>query len=611
VSSLLSGSSSTTSTQIHVQVNGMDLPPNLSSSLLSVEVDSTMHLPSQVKLVFQGSPSKVLDPPLMLLASPISVQYQPDVEADRTDLFKGEITALEADVSHGHEYTIVRGMDKSHRLMRGTKTKAYQEMTASGIVEELVDSLGLVPNSDSTTPPYTVLGQANVSDWVFIQQLAALSNRVAYTDGVGGFNFVKPPTTDTAPPAWTSTIGSPPISGQLVLGQNLTQLRMVVSAAEQVPTVSARGWDPSEKQAVVGESTPSTTMLDSEDSLASPATVAGEFGGGQFTITSVPFTDQSRAATFAQSVMSSLSNSMIELEGEVYPGDPSLVAGTAVSVGNAGDPFNGKYVVTGAKHVNDPNGGGYSTWVTVSGLQDRSLYALSSGGNGGGWTRPTIPGIVTATVSSVKDPEQKGRVQLSFPWLDDTYVSGWARVLQIGSGSGWGNIFMPEVNSEVLVGFERGNIDQPYVIGGLYNGQDTIAPNSDSSLVDDGTGAINQRLIQSRTKHLILFNDDVSKQKQGITIKTAAGQLLQFNDGASPATITITGNGDIKISTQGNVTITATQNLSLEGQQQLSLKSKQIQISADSQLQVSSSGTAQISANGTMQISGSMTSINS
>lgn len=595
--------------QVHVEVDGMPLSPLVGSSLMTVEVDSTMHMPSQAKLVFHGSPSEVLETAGMLLASPLSVHYQADEESDRTDVFKGEITALEGTVSGGVALTVVRAMDRSHRLMRGTKTKAYQMMTASAIVEEMIGEIGLTPMSDPTTTVYPVLAQGNVSDWVFIQQLAALSNRVAYTDGVGGFKFVAPPTTDMALPGWTP--GVPLLPGQLAFGQNLTNVRVVVSGAEQVASVMARGWDPSEKRAVVGRAEPSGTMVDSSDTGAEPVPVATIFGGKTFNVSAIPFSKQAEAETFAASVATNIANSLVEVEGEVTPGNPDLVAGKAVSIGNAGDPFDGKYVVTAARHVFGGGAGYYSTWITVSGQQDRSLLGLASGGAAPGWTRPAIPGIVTALVSSVKDPEKKGRVQLSFPWLDDTYVSDWARVLQVGAGAGWGNIFMPETNAEVLVAFDNGNIDHPYVIGGLYNGVDRITPQTNTPLVDDATGAIDQRLIQSRLKHMVYFCDSAEKNP-GITIQTGTGNAkMQLDETDGSVKITINSKGDIEITGTQNITVTATQNLQLEGKQQLSLKSPQIQISADKALQVSSNGTAQINATGTMQIKGSETSINS
>lgn len=59
----------------------------------------------------------------------------------------------------------------------------------------------------------------------------------------------------------------------------------------------------------------------------------------------------------------------------------------------------------------------------------------------------------------------------ALPWLSDEYASDWARTAQSG-GTGGGEAFIPEVGDEVLVGFEHGHLDRPYVLAGLYNGKD-------------------------------------------------------------------------------------------------------------------------------------------
>ena len=80
-------------------------------------------------------------------------------------------------------------------------------------------------------------------------------------------------------------------------------------------------------------------------------------------------------------------------------------------------------------------------------------------------------GICTAIVEDVDDPEHEGRVTLRFPWLDDSTVSDWCRVSQLYAGNGYGSMFVPESKDEVLVAFVHGEMAEPIVLGGVYNGK--------------------------------------------------------------------------------------------------------------------------------------------
>ena len=75
-------------------------------------------------------------------------------------------------------------------------------------------------------------------------------------------------------------------------------------------------------------------------------------------------------------------------------------------------------------------------------------------------------------VTNNNDPDTKwaGSSSASRGWRP-FYESDWARVVQVGMGKEWGNLFLPEVGDEVLVGFEFGDARRPYVIGGLINGK--------------------------------------------------------------------------------------------------------------------------------------------
>ena len=182
---------------------GAPLNPLVSGLLVSAEVDSTMFVPSQFRLVFRGVPTRCSCPAdsSWRRRSP----SRPATTGCPTPLLTGEVTAVEVEYAHGETLTIVRGMDRSHRLMRGPQTMAYPEMTASDVVTMLVGEAGVIPGEIiPTTNIYPWLTQANVSAWVFIQQLAALENYVAYADALGLFNFCPMPTPEAGmPPAMT------------------------------------------------------------------------------------------------------------------------------------------------------------------------------------------------------------------------------------------------------------------------------------------------------------------------------------------------------------------------------------------------------------------------
>ena len=67
-------------------------------------------------------------------------------------------------------------------------------------------------------------------------------------------------------------------------------------------------------------------------------------------------------------------------------------------------------------------------------------------------------------VTNNKDPEGWGRVKVKFPTLTEEHESNWARVVALGAAKQRGFDCLPEVNDEVLVGFEHGDIHRPYFL---------------------------------------------------------------------------------------------------------------------------------------------------
>jgi uncharacterized protein involved in type VI secretion and phage assembly len=152
--------------------------------------------------------------------------------------------------------------------------------------------------------------------------------------------------------------------------------------------------------------------------------------------------------------------------------------------------------------------------------------------------------------------------------MADDAESDWARVVGIGAGQNAGLFVMPLVGDEVLVAFAHGDFGQPFVLGGLWNGQHDVpppvlqAPSGEKPLV---------RTWHSAGGHRITVYDNAEKK---IEIATADGNNITLDDAqreiritGSGRKITIESKGGIEIcAKQGNIEIDAgTGNVNIQG----------------------------------------------
>lgn len=153
-------------------------------------------------------------------------------------------------------------------------------------------------------------------------------------------------------------------------------------------------------------------------------------------------------------------------------------------------------------------------------------------------TAGRIAGVVVGVVTNNRDPDGMGRVKVKFPWLSDDDESNWARVAAPMAGGGRGVYFLPEVDDEVLVAFEQGDVSFPYVVGALWNGKD--APPAAN---DDGKNSV--RVIKSRSGHVVRLTDDDGGEMIEIIDKSAKNSIV-FDTAKN--TVTITSGKDIVLS---------------------------------------------------------------
>lgn len=194
-------------------------------------------------------------------------------------------------------------------------------------------------------------------------------------------------------------------------------------------------------------------------------------------------------------------------------------------------------------------------------------------------------GVTIAVVTNNKDPDKLGRVKVKFPWLSNTDESHWARVVSPMAGNQRGLYLLPEVDDEVLVAFEQGDPQFPYVLGALWNGKD-------KSPVSNEDGKNNQRLFKSRSGHTILFDDTSGAEKIVIQDKTNRNEIsIDSNNNV----ITIRSEKDVAIEAKGNISLTTNSG-------SVAIECSKFSVNAKQGVEIKTAATCDIAANKSLDI---------
>lgn len=182
-----------------------------------------------------------------------------------------------------------------------------------------------------------------------------------------------------------------------------------------------------------------------------------------------------------------------------------------------------------------------------------------------------IFGIVVGQVAKNYHQDMPGRVCVSIYTRDkEANELKWARVAMPSSGKEWGHYFLPEVGDHVLVAFEQGNIEKPYVIGCI--------PKENDKFLKKAVDEKNQyKKITTKNGSTILFEDNKEGEgeKDKIKIETPASthrieldnengvMLISDKEGKNKIRIRTGENGDMEIFAEKKLTIKVGDNISL------------------------------------------------
>lgn len=262
-----------------------------------------------------------------------------------------------------------------------------------------------------------------------------------------------------------------------------------------------------------------------------------------------------------------------------------------------------------------------SLYDVLDDISQRKILKTDMGDN-------RVFGVMVGSVAKNYDKDHAGYVFVKIPTRDtDDSIFQWARVAMASAGKSWGQYFIPEVDDQVLLAFEDGLFERPYVIACL--------PKDSDSYLKAGFNENNQiKGIYTRTGNTIQFDDcdDDKGAKDKITIKTGgdAHEIIMDNENskivisdkdgknsvtmmtekgkmtiksATDLTIQIGDGVTMKMSDQTGAVSIQCKSFKVEASNQISLKTdgsmklegSQVQAAANSMLKLESSGMVKVS----------------
>lgn len=168
-----------------------------------------------------------------------------------------------------------------------------------------------------------------------------------------------------------------------------------------------------------------------------------------------------------------------------------------------------------------------------------------------------LAGLYPAIVTDLVDPARLGRIQVSLPGLGHVGDSFriWATLLTPYADDNQGFEALPEVGTQVLVGFEAGTEHRVYIVGSCWNGRE--------SMPVDPTRPNDKRVIRSRSGAVLEFDDSAGAAK--LTVRTSSGHTLVLDEGAQEVRLqhansfglTLSASGGVQLTANADMTITA------------------------------------------------------
>jgi len=265
-------------------------------------------------------------------------------------IFTGRVMALEGRFPHLRPPEIlIAAEDRLQDLRMTRRTRTFENISDSDLFNQVASQQGLQANVDVSGPTYKVLAQVNQSDLSFLRERAQAVDAELWVDDT------------TLSVQSRSKRKANEVT--LTYGQGLFEFSAMADLAQQATGFSVTGWDVASKQALTYRATSSSLAGEVNGDLAGSTALQQAIGAReQQVVHALPFTAQ-EAQALAEARYRRWARRFVTGSG-MADGDGRIQVGTSLTLQGLGTLFNGKFYVTAARHLFDPQNG-YRTWFAV------------------------------------------------------------------------------------------------------------------------------------------------------------------------------------------------------------------------------------------------------
>jgi phage protein D len=515
-----------------------------------------------------------------------------------TQVFSGIVVKHRLSISEGYltfasrSLVVLEASDKAIKMTLEKKSDLYEKKKDSDVINTIVSGAGLTKKVDATTLQHDFISRHNCTDWEFILNRAAANGMVVFNSE----NKI--------------TVELPKISGTedvtIIYGKDAYSFHASLDAVKQLQQLESLTYDIYEEKEI--------TQTGAEPAqLDKPGTIDGKKLGKvvapgklKWNVLVPIQTTELKALADAAMVLSRLKR----ISGEVsFRGMTELILGSLISLEGFGKLFNGLAYVTGVEHRVE--NGEFITKVTF-GLKDEWLKSS----NGSDFQLiPPISGLHVGIVKKVDaDPDEKNRIQVMIPSLKNSGSGLWAMLGHFYANKSAGSFFIPELNSEVIIGFIDNDPRFPVVLGSLYSKNNTPkeAFTEENNIKAIVTKAGIRLEFDDKDKVFTILTPGkntliISDKSKGVKIEDQNGNVI--NTDASG--ISITSEKDIKLTASGNLELKGSKGIVISSSSgDTKVDGKNVNLKANAKVVLDGSSGADIKSSATVNIKGSMVNIN-